>query len=111
MENLGYHTKNNKSVINFCTINKICLSKIFLYESNSHKDAFSIKTPWFVLATSEQAKQKLSNFFIQGEKIDYQMIGCAIEDLVDHLQRALSQKKLLDISKVGDYIQSRLQEL
>jgi len=53
MENLGYHTKNNKSVINFCTINKICLSKIFLYESNSHKDAFSIKTPWFVLATSE----------------------------------------------------------
>ncbi len=51
MESLGYYKKNNKSIINYCTINKVWLSKVFLYESSSHKDAFSIKTQWFVIAT------------------------------------------------------------
>jgi len=101
---LGYFKRHNKSIVNFCTNSKIWLSKVFLYESNSRKDAFSIKTQWLVVATSEEAKRKLSNFLSKESKIDFLTVKNDIQDLVDHLEQSLGQKKLIEISKIGDYI-------
>lgn len=104
MEALGYYKKHNKSIINFCTINKVWLSNIFLYESKSHKDAFSIKTQWLVVGTSDETKEKLSNFIGKGGKVDLQAMSSDIEELVDYLEQSLGQKRLIEISKLGDYI-------
>ena len=104
MEELGYFKRRNKSIIHFCTNNRIWLSKVFLVESSSRKDAFSIKTQWLVVANPEEAKEKLSTYITRGGKNDFRIINNDIKELLEYLQQALSQKKLIEISKLGDYI-------
>lgn len=77
---------------------------MFLVESSSHKDAFSIKTQWLVVSTPDEAKEKLSNYITKGGKVDFKIINNDIEELVEYLEQALGQKKLIEISKFGDYI-------
>lgn len=60
MEKLGYQIRTNKYLIHFCTDVKIWLACIFLLESKNKKDAFSIKTKWFVHTSPAEAKKKLS---------------------------------------------------
>jgi len=104
MQELGYFKKHNKNIIHFCTNIKIWLSKVFLVESSSRKDAFSLKTQWIVVPTPEEAKEKFSNYITKGGKNDFRIINMDIKQLVDYLEQALSQKKLIEISKLGDYI-------
>jgi hypothetical protein len=58
---------------------------VFLVESSSHKDAFSIKTQWLVVPTADEAKENLSNYITKGGKIDFRIINNDIEELVGYL--------------------------
>ena len=49
MDKIGYLTKTNKSMIHFCGTVKFWLSEVFLKESSNKKDAFSLKTKYFVI--------------------------------------------------------------
>jgi hypothetical protein len=104
MQELGYFKRHNKNIIHFCTNTKIWLSNVFLLESSSRKDAFSIKTQRLVVPSAEEAREKLSTYITRGGKIDFLIIKNDIKELVDYLEQSLSQKKLFQISKLGDYI-------
>ena len=69
MDRLGYPTKINKYIINFCVNKKLWLVQLFLKESKDKKDAFSITTRWKVEPSVEETKDKLSELLSNGLKL------------------------------------------
>ena len=41
---------------------------------------------------------------MKGGKVNFHVIKSDIEELIDYLEHSVGQKKLLEISKLGDYI-------
>lgn len=78
MEKLGYQIKTNKYLIYFCTEVKMWLTRIFLQESKDKKDAFLVKTKYFVLTSCLDAKKKLSDFISKADKME---LSAIINDL------------------------------
>ena len=65
MEDLGYAMKTNKFMITFCTMVRYWMSDVFLTPSSYKKDAFTIKTKYYVLESSETVKDNLSEMLIK----------------------------------------------
>jgi hypothetical protein len=95
MEDLGYSKKNNRYMIDYCACGRMWLKQVFLYESSEKKDAFTLTAKYYVLPTSEEAKERFSKVAVDLRPEDLKILHEDIEGICDHLEYALTQKKIM----------------
>lgn len=108
MESLGYVRKSNKYIISYCTSNRLWLSSVFLYESKEKRDSFSLEFKYYVVPTVDTAKLNFSHHVARVACKDMNLIEEDVEGLLDHAEQVFSQKKLMELSKVSEYIENKL---
>jgi hypothetical protein len=62
------------------------------------------------LPTSEEAKERFSKVTLDLRPEDLNILHEDIEGICDHLEHALTQKKIMETVKVADYIETRIRE-
>ena len=108
MSEMGYSSRNNKYLINFCANVRFWMAKLFLIESKDKKDAFCLTTKYLVVNSAEEVKDRLSDYLMNEEQADLGALTHDIEELLDHMETTLSQKKIQEVSKIETYVGSRL---
>jgi hypothetical protein len=81
---------------------------VFLERSNSKKDVFGFKTKYYVVASAEDAKNKLAECLIRKRDVEMSSISGDLERLLEHVEVVLSHKKVQEITKVENYIEDRI---
>ncbi len=72
------------------------------------KQNYSLEFRYFVVSTAEQVKINFTSYIAKIMCKDMNIIEEDVERLLDHVEFVFGQKKLMELSKVSEYIENKL---